>query len=299
MLEGEVVTVEEAEQRTNASVSELTAAIVFERQEKTAELSQTISAKDADIADLRRQIAELTHHTLIGTSNPQKPEVQGLPVQADRIFIPAGSRPGTISLAGAPSEAMRIISSKERGQWFEDLCKWVRTQVTGPIRVVKGIHEPENDIASGRMSLAQYLSWCDEDDAWTKEAGFISVQCLMGMTGKDTSWQQYWQESSDELWFDVYHGGPGEAPKAYNAPEKWLAPWFGVQKQIGKKIGFAEFASAPMATDTNDAGLLKWMRENANYCRAQTELVAASWYNSSKGPGRLSTHERAEAWLVP
>lgn len=292
-----MTTLDEAKINTNAAITALTQSIVSERSVSAAESIAYANQMEVEVADLKRQIDQLTHHTLIGTSNPQKPEVQGLPVQADRIFLSAGQTPKTIPLGGAPSDAMRILSSKERGQWFEDLCAWVRTQVTGPIRVVKGIHEPENDISSGRITRQQYLAWCDEDDAWTKDAGFISVQCLMGSTGKDSSWQEYWQESSDELWFDVYHGGPGNAPLRYNAPEKWLAPWFAVQQQIKKKIGFAEFASAPMDNDLNDAGLLKWMRENANYCRAQTELVAASWYNSSKGPGRLSTPQRAEAWL--
>ncbi len=281
-----------ASQLTDEAYTNLGSLLSSERSAVQAALAES----EQRIEALERQLANLIHHTAIGCSNPQR--AFDVPVEADRIFIPGGSKPTDISLEGTPDSATLIISSKERGQWFEDLCVKVRARHSGPLIVVKGIHEPENDIAEGRMTLSQYLSWCDEDDAWTKELGFISVQCLMGSTGKTDEWKKYWQESSDQLWFDVYHGGPGNAPKAYNAPEKWLADYFNVQGEIDKPIGFAEFASAPMATDTNDTGLLSWMRDNAAFCREQTTLVAACWYNSAKGPGRFTTKERAEAWLL-
>lgn len=269
-----------------------------------AETAQTIADKNAKIADLEQQVDDLTpdapvqKNPLIGASQPDN--VWGHKPESVRLFLSGGKTPTTMDLGDVPQGALLILSRKDRGAWFDTLLDNIRKgRPDLTLAPILGIHEPEDDVKRGELTVDQYKSWCNEDAKSLHAAGLKGYQILMGSSGKQNTWQQWLVDASDGLWFDVYMPAAGVVPKAYQDPAVFLKTYLDIQTKVGKPMGFPEFAFRPMA-DGNEKAYTTAMRQYRDYVRTldPTKIVTASWYNSPNAPAEFTTQARADAWLL-
>lgn len=299
---------------TDIALSNLGSAIAFERSVsadavadfraqindltvKNTELNAENQSLLSTNRDLKRQIAELTHTTAIGASLPLD-NLYGNTVEFVRIFLQGDA---AIPLGAVPQGASVMVSRKTRGGWFGTrLADARRTRPDITLYGVEAIHEPEDNVKRGEMTVEIYKAQCREDVPIIRAAGAIPVQVLMGGSVNDGTASQYWVEESEQIWYDVYHGGAGKVPDRYKAPEVWLKPYFDAAAAAGKPMGFAEFGSRTTAADNENyaaPAYIYWLRENSAYCRSHPDLVAASWFNFGAARIRFQNQAMADAWL--
>lgn len=213
-----------------------------------------------------------------------------------RIFLMSDR---AVDLTNVPDSAPIVVSRPSRGLWFGNRLAEAKAKRSGPVIGCAGQHEPENDVAKGSYTISYYRDWVKEDAAQFKSLSIPSAQVLMGGTCNAGTWEQWVVPEADQLWWDVYHGGAGEIPKTYKAPEDWLQVYFDANTKVGKPIGFAEFGSRTTAADNENyaaPNFVSWVKANSNYCRSHPTLKAAAWFNFGKRI-RITNQAFADAWF--
>lgn len=152
-------------------------------------------------------------------------------------------------------------------------------------------HEPEDDIARGQFTAAQYRAAWDHVDALADQAGnpqLRSTLILMGFTlGKYSgrTWTDYYDAAHvDVLGWDCYNSKRDDG--AYATPAETYGPAIAASKNAGKPWGIAETGSYTGPVVGSDAAMATWLQNDAEYLRSQgARFVSYFDSNPGEGPG--------------
>jgi hypothetical protein len=164
-------------------------------------------------------------------------------------------------------------------------------------------HEPEDDIAGGSFTAAQYR------DAFRHVAGIAAAQCrrnlyptliLMGWTadpGSHRSWRDYYpgRRYVSVLGWDPYNGAEGYAA-SYRTPRDIAGAVIRVSHHAGKPFGIAETGSVRIAGDADGAGRAAWLRGLARYLRRKNAAFVTYFQSTNKGDFELRDRAGVRAW---
>ena len=164
-------------------------------------------------------------------------------------------------------------------------------------------HEPEDDVAAGSFTAAQYR------DAFRHVADIAAAQCrrtlyptviLMGWTVDPASkldWSDYYPGSSyvSVLGWDPYNGAEGYAA-SYRSPRDVAGAVVRVSRNAGKPFGIAETGSVRIAGDTDGTGRAAWLRELARYLRRRNATFVTYFQSTNKGDFELRDRPSVRAW---
>jgi hypothetical protein len=252
------------------------------------------AADDARIAELEKQVADLqpkpTSKKPIGSSQG---DYFGHVPDGLRIYLQPGEKPARWAdnhdCMDVDAGQQCVFSKKVQDtDWLASFLATVPSTI-GQLRVVAGIHEPEND----PITPAEYLSWVKADVPVIRKAGFIPVQCLMN--ARDTKWTAYASPDVDEMWWDPYQGGVATNPKQYNTPQWFLGPLMKASASKGKPWGLGELGSLPTVADTSEKGRANWMVDIREFILATDTARGALWFNRARN---VMTQQMADAWFA-
>jgi hypothetical protein len=130
-------------------------------------------------------------------------------------------------------------------------------------------HEPEDDIAAGAFTAADYRA------AWARLAGLAkqannprlhATLVLMQWTLSSSSgrnWLNYYPGSNviDVLGWDVYNLEFKKGAGDYEDPNKLLAPVIAASNSVGKPWGVAELGGAKINTDPSGSARAAWLKQ--------------------------------------
>lgn len=217
----------------------------------------------------------------------------GLPNSWSTIQRDIDTTPAVVSFRMNPSEVVAGRYDSYMRNWFAQAPKdrptwWCFS------------HEPEDDIAAGHFSAAQYrAAWqhlsrlADQADNHYLRATLV----LMGWTtypnsGRD--WRDYYPGSEyiDVLGWDSYN--MARETGKYGTPSNMLSSVISASEQAGKRWGLAELGSGLVRGD-NGSGRAAWLGQVADYAKnhgarfmAYFDLVAGVDFRLRDEPSRLA-----------
>lgn len=132
-------------------------------------------------------------------------------------------------------------------------------------------HEPEDDIAKGSFTAAQYRA------AWTRLAGLAAdahnsrlhaTLVLMNWTVSASSgrnWKDYYAGNSviDDIGWDVYNWNYKKG--SYAAPSNLLDRVIAASNSVGKPWGVAELGSPKVSSDSSGSARADWLSRMVSY----------------------------------
>jgi len=253
-------------------------------------------ADDARIADLEQQVADLKAAEPPSAKKPigsSQGNYFGYTPDGLRIYLQPGEKPlwwnDNADCRSVGTGQQCVFSKKVQDpSWLASFLASVPSTI-GPLRVVAGIHEPENDA----ITAAEYLSWVKADVPVIRQAGFIPVQCLMN--ARDGKWVEYASPDVDEMWWDPYQGGVATNPKQYNPPATFLGPIIKASTSKNKPWGLGELGSLPTVADTSEVGRCNWMADVREFVLATPTSRGALWFNRARN---VMTQQMADAWFA-
>jgi hypothetical protein len=175
--------------------------------------------------------------------------------------------PGKLDTAGRPMTVSFKIKPQDvlTGSYDTQLRNWFQTAPLNQDIYWTYWHEPEDDIAGGAYTAAQYRS------AWARIAGLAdeagnprlhATLILMGWSVEPASgrdWHNYFPGTAyvEVLAWDVYN--PSWKNGAYKAPVDLFAPELAANAEVGLPIAIAETGS-PLITGDSGSGRAAWLR---------------------------------------
>ena len=188
--------------------------------------------------------------------------LSGLPAGTDVVlsFKPSGygSSPtnGLVNIANGAADA--------------DIKSLMRSRPAG-VRVWLSLyHEPEDNLASGAFTVAQFKN------AWTHFGGVVrslgdpgvsSVLILMRYTlnaGSGRDWHDFYVDNGpDMLAWDAYNSAHDANPPGYLDAAKIIDPIRAVADETGKPWGIGEFGS-PIISGDDGRGRAAWLQQVAD-----------------------------------
>ena len=123
-------------------------------------------------------------------------------------------------------------------------------------------HEPEDDVARGHFTAAQFKAATAHIAPVIRSSGGIPTTVLMAWTLKEASgrdWRDFYSPAIDVLAFDAYNTAQKKEIPTYKSPEKFLASVLEVKAATGKDFGFAEFGSPCIVSDPTCTQRAAWL----------------------------------------
>jgi hypothetical protein len=206
-----------------------------------------------------------------------------------------GDRPAIISFRIAPATVLT-------GSQDAAITTWFRSAPTDRPTYWTYMHEPEDDIARGSFTAAQYR------DAYARIAALATAAAnpmlratliLMCYTVNPTSnrtWTNYYAAGSVQvLAWDCYnHKWRSDG---YGTPEKLLGRAVAVSESTGLEWGIAELGSVKVSSDPTGSKRAAWLTASGNYLIAQgASFVAYFDTNGKKTDYRLLDAPSIAAW---
>jgi hypothetical protein len=212
-------------------------------------------------------------------------------------YLSVGPRPMNVSFKAAPKD---ILS----GKYDATLKSWFRTAPKNRPIWWTYYHEPEDNIAKGEFTAAQYR------DAWRHIANIAKANApknlkatlvLMDWSAFPNSgrnWRDYYPGSKyiDVLAWDGYNSH-GLHPTRYYKPAEDYSRAVKVSKAAGKPFGFAEWGSELVKGD-DGTGRARWMKQVARYFQKNGAVFAAYFdtpvvadYQLTDRPSQKALHD--------
>jgi hypothetical protein len=162
-------------------------------------------------------------------------------------------------------------------------------------------HEPEDDIASGAFTAADYRA------AWRRIAGLAAkagnarlhptlvLMCYSLNPASNRNWRDYYpgDDVISVLGWDCYNFGRRKGE--YAPAESIFGKSIEVSRSAGKPFGYAEMGSALLPSDKG-ADRAAWLRQVGAYLMSRGPVWMAYWDDKSEVDFRLLDAPSQQAW---
>ena len=222
-----------------------------------------------------------------------------------RVFYPGAPQPwpGNAGYANRPvvvsfKYPMREVLS---GQHDSELRRWFAEAPRDREIWWSFHHEPEDDIARGSFSAADYRNAWKRIVGLADQAGndrLLATLTLMDWTINPLSkrsFSDYYAGDGyiDVLAFDAYN--PFRL-QSYRDPSVILEPLARLAEQRGKPWGIAEFGALVVPSGSNGSGRAAWMKEYATTASQLGAEFVAYWDSDGRYDHRLLDARSQQAW---
>lgn len=229
------------------------------------------------------------------------------PLRMVRVFYP-GLPPAWPGSRADVADRTVVVSFKAppgevaAGQHDERLASWFAAVPRDRDVYWSYFHEPEDDIARGAYTAAQYRAAWRRLAALADRAGnarlrsTLILMCWTLNPKSGRSFADYWPggDAIDVLGWDCYNSG-GKYGR-YTAPQQVFAPLIKKSRALGKPWGIAETGSVRIPGDSG-TGRAAWLRAASRYLDAQRPLWVAYYdYQVPDGDFRLTDAPSQQAW---
>lgn len=219
----------------------------------------------------------------------------GLPANWSKIHADIGSHATDLSFKAAPKT---ILSGKDDA----GLRKWFAAAPTSGTMYWTYLAEPEDDIADGRFTAAQFRK------AWvhiaklanaTKNSHLKSALVLMAWSADPTShrnWKNYFpgKQYVDVVAWDGYNR-IADGKNTYSSPAKIYGKAVAATEATNKPVAFAEVGSK-LAKGDKGSGRAKWLASLGSYMRSHHAVFVCYFDSSVGGDFRLRDKPSINAW---
>lgn len=179
-----------------------------------------------------------------------------------------GRRPVIVSFRYAPAD---VLAGREDAT----LRSWFATAPRAYPIYWSYSHEPEDNIARGEFTAAQYRSAWRHIRAIENSVGHANLratlilQCYTTNPASGRSWRTYYPGGSviQALGWDCYNHG--ESRGVYGNPQTLYHSAIAASHAAGKPWGMAEIGSLLAAGDSTGTGRGAWLTKAANYLSTQ------------------------------
>ncbi|MGW1058716.1 hypothetical protein [Micromonospora rubida] len=229
------------------------------------------------------------------------------PLRMVRVFYP-GLPPAWSGSRADAADRTVVVSFKAppgevaAGRHDSRLAAWFRSVPHNLDVYWSYFHEPEDDIARGSYTAAQYRA------AWQRLAGLadragnarlratLILMCWTLNPSSHRTFEDYWPggDAIDVLGWDCYNSG-GKFNR-YTDPAQVFTPMIAKSKALGKPWGLAETGSVRISGDSG-TGRAGWIRAMSRYLDGQRPLWVAYYdYQVAGGDFRLTDTPSRDAW---
>jgi hypothetical protein len=150
-------------------------------------------------------------------------------------------------------------------------------------------HEPEEEIAAGQFTAADYrAAWAHVDALADKAANprlrsTLILMCYSLQTYSGRTWTDYYNPAHvDVLGWDCYNTKRDAG--AYSTPSETYGLAAAASVNAGKPWGIAETGSYTSPVVGSDAAMAQWLHDDAVYLRSQGARFV-SYFDSNPGEG--------------
>jgi len=163
-------------------------------------------------------------------------------------------------------------------------------------------HEPEDDIARGAFTAAEFRAATAHVAPVIRSAGGIPTTILMQWSlssGSGRDWHDYYSPAVDVIAWDGYNSSAALRTPGYKSAADYLAPVLAVAKETGKSFGWAELGSQCVTTDASCSGRAAWLGDLVKGFSGAGAQFAAYWNRHDFGDGAdYELHDAASvnAW---
>lgn len=206
-----------------------------------------------------------------------------------------GDAPFVVSFKAAPRE---VLSGRLDGQ----LKAWFAAAPTNRRTFWSYYHEPEDNIARGEFSAADYrAAWAHLADLATTADNRLLRPTLILMTwslnpASHRDWHDYYAEGSVKvLGWDGYN--PYESQGRYATPAEMFDRARAASESVGRPWGIAEFGSQ-LAKGDSGKGRAKWLLDCAAYLRNH-DIRFVTYFDAifvGENDFRLRDQDSRSAW---
>jgi hypothetical protein len=233
-------------------------------------------------------------------------EFGSLPV--DRVYYPGLPQPwpgiagygGTavsVSFKAAPKDVLA-------GAYDAMLTSWFETAPRDRDVYWTYYHEPEDNIAAGEFTAADYRAAWQRISALENRAqnprlhATLILMCysLSAYSGRHFTDYYPGAASIDVLGWDCYNQGWGKG--LYYSPASMFAAVLAESTATGKPYAVTEFGSQVVAGDTTGAGRAAWLRASGSYLAQQHALFVTYFDSPHSNDYRLLDIPSLQAWTA-
>ncbi len=160
-------------------------------------------------------------------------------------------------------------------------------------------HEPEDDIARGEYTAADFVAATTHLAPVIRAAGGIPTEILQSYTLRPDSgrdWHTYYSPAVDVFGWDGYNSARRGDDPSYKAPKDFLDPVLAVAKETGKPFGFGEFGSPCIRTDPSCSGRAAWITAMGKALRAAGAQFGIYWNQKTDVDFTLKDAGSVDAW---
>lgn len=195
-----------------------------------------------------------------------------------RVFYPGlpAAWPGSAGTVGGNVEVSFKALPKEvlSGSLDSRLSTWFATAPKDRQVIWTYYHEPEDDIARGSFTAADYRAAWQHLAALADKSGNPALKSSLVLMGWSLSkqsgrnWKDYYPGSAaiDILGWDVYNLGAKKG--VYNAPATVVGDIATTSRAEGKAWGVAELGSVLISGDSSGTGRAQWLRDMGAYLKS-------------------------------
>jgi hypothetical protein len=182
------------------------------------------------------------------------------------------------------------------------LLSWFRSAPTDRITYWSYMHEPEDDIAGGAFTMANYRA------AFARVAGLarqannpqlratLILMCYTVNPASGRNWTNYYSPGNVEVMgWDCYNHGENRG--VYGKPDTLYSRAIETSRSVGLPWGMAEIGSRIARGDTTGAGRAAWLTSAARYLHTEgAEFVSYFDTNGAGTDYRLNDEPSRQAW---
>jgi hypothetical protein len=195
-----------------------------------------------------------------------------------RVFYPGlpAAWPGSAGTVGGNVEVSFKALPREvlSGSLDSRLSTWFATAPKDRQVIWTYYHEPEDDIARGSFTAADYRAAWQHLAALADKAGNPQLKSSLVLMGWSLSkqsgrnWKDYYPGSAaiDILGWDTYNLGARKG--VYNSPATVVGDVITTSRAEGKAWGIAELGSVLISGDSGGTGRAQWLRDMGSYLKS-------------------------------
>lgn len=197
---------------------------------------------------------------------------------ADPVLAALGS--GSAVVYSFKADAVAVAA----GELDARLTGFLASRPAGLTVWVAYFHEPEDEVARGTFTAAQFVAATAHLAPVIRAAGGIPTTILMEYTLQQESgrdWHDFYTPAVDVLGWDAYNSGHKRSVPTYKAPKDFVDPVLAVAKETGKPFGWAEFGSPCISSDPDCTGRAAWLSGVTGAFRDAGAQFATYWNQKS------------------
>ncbi len=180
------------------------------------------------------------------------------------------------------------VAAAARGDYDARVRSFLASRPAGTQVWVAFYHEPEDDVARGSFSAAQFRAATTHLAPVIRGAGGTPTTILMEYTLSPSShrdWHDYYSPSVDALGWDAYNTAWQGSSPSYKSARAIVDPVLAVARETGKPFGWAELGSPCISTDRSCAGRAAWLTSLGQAFSAAHASFATYWDSPDFGGG--------------